>query len=277
MTLSLKGRTLFITGASRGIGRALALRAAKDGANIAVIAKTAEPRPDLNGTIHSVAAEIRAAGGHALPLAVDIRDETALQAAIEETADYFDGIDLLVNNASALHFSGTADTPLKKYDLMMDINTRGTFVCVQACLPWLQKSREAQILTISPPLNLNSKWLGSAPAYTLSKYGMSLLTRGFAQEADFQGIAVNTLWPRSLIATDALRIHFKPMLRHARTPDIMADAAHLILSGRMFEQTGPATGQHFVDEDILRQSGIDDFSHYAIDPSKPLSEDVFLD
>lgn len=273
MAAPLKGRTLFITGASRGIGRAIALRAAKDGANIAVIAKTDQPRPDLPGTIHSVAAEIRAAGGRALPLAVDIRDDAAVQAAVAETANTFDGIDILINNASALHFSATSETTPKQYDLMMDINARGTFVCTRACLPWLQKSQAAQILTMSPPLNLHSKWLGAAPAYSLSKYGMSLLTLGFSREAEFQGIAANTLWPRTLIATDAIRVHFEPMMRHARTPDIVADAAYLILCGL----PGNPTGQHYIDEDLLRQSGVTDFSGYAVDPSKSLSEDLFLD
>lgn len=273
MTTPLKGRTLFITGASRGIGRAIALRAAKDGANIAVIAKTAEPRPDLEGTIHSVAAEIEAAGGRALALAVDIRNDEAVAEAVQKTAAHFGGIDILINNASAIHFAGTAETPLKRYDLMMDINARGTFVCAQACLPWLQKSKAAQILTMSPPLNLGSKWLGVSPAYTLSKYGMSLLTMGFAKEFAPYGIAANTLWPRTFIATDAIRVNFGPMMAHARSPEIVADAAHRILSGL----PGKPTGQHFIDEDVLRGCGISDFSAYTLDPSKPLSEDIFLD
>lgn len=273
MLSSLKGRTLFITGASRGIGRAIALRAAKDGANIAVIAKTETPHPDLPGTIHSVAAEITAAGGKALPLAVDIRDEDAVSAAVEKTVQEFGGLDILINNASAIHFAGTAETPLKRYDLMMDINARGTFSCVHACLPHLQKSDHAHILTMSPPLNLRSKWIGVSPAYTLSKYGMSLLTMGFAREFATLGISANTLWPRTFIATDAIRVNFGPMMGHARSPDIVSDAAYKILLGL----PGDPTGRHFIDEDVLRECGVTEFGHYTLDPSQPLSDDIFLD
>ena len=273
MLPSLKGRTLFITGASRGIGRAIALRAAKDGANIAVIAKTATPHPNLPGTIHSVAEEINAAGGKALPLAVDIRDEDAVAAAVEKTAQEFGGIDMLVNNASAIHFAGTAETPLKRYDLMMDINARGVFTCVQACLPHLQKSGRGHILTMSPPLNLGSKWIGVSPAYALSKYGMSLLTLGFAKEFATLGISANTLWPRTFIATDAIRVNFEAMMGHARSPEIVADAAYKILLGL----PGNPSGKHFIDEDVLRECGVTEFSHYALDPDQPLSDDIFLD
>lgn len=269
----LSGKTLFITGASRGIGRSLALRAAKDGANIVIVSKTAEKRDDLDGTIHSVAAEVEEAGGKALAIATDIRDEDAVKAAVDQAAARFGGIDILVNNASAIHFFGTEDTPLKRYDLMMDVNARGTFTCVQACLPHLAKSGAGKILTMSPPLNLNTKWLGVSPAYTLSKYGMSLLTMGFAAEFAHLKITANTLWPRTLIATDAVRVNFGAMYAHARRPEIVADAAHLILSGL----PGNPTAQHFIDEDVLRDSGVSDFDAYALEPGQPLSEDIFLD
>lgn len=273
MLSSLKGRTLFITGASRGIGRAIALRAAQDGANIAVIAKTDTPHADLPGTIHTVAAEIEAAGGKALALAVDIRDEAAVAAAVEKTVAQFGGIDMLINNASAIHFAGTAETPPKKFDLMMSINSRGTFTCTQACLPYLQKSDHAHILTMSPPLNLTSKWIGVSPAYALSKYGMSLLTLGFAKEFATLGISANTLWPRTFIATDAIRVNFGPMMNHARSPEIVSDAAYKILCGL----PGDPSGRHFVDEDVLRECGVTEFDHYTLDPSQPLTDDIFLD
>lgn len=272
-TTPLKGKTLFITGASRGIGRSLALRAAKDGANIVIVSKTDQKRDDLDGTIHSVAAEVEEAGGKALAVATDIRDEAAVQAAVDQAVAKFGGIDILVNNASAIHFFGTPETPLKRYDLMMDVNSRGTFTCAQACLPHLSKSGAGKILTMSPPLNLETKWLGVSPAYTLSKYGMSLLTRGFASEFAHLKITANTLWPKTLVATDAVRVNFGAMYAHARTPEIVADAAYLILCGL----PGNPTGQHFIDEDVLRESGMTDFDHYALEPGQPLSEDIFLD
>lgn len=272
MSTSLKNRTLFITGASRGIGRALALRAAKDGANVVILAKTANPRPDLEGTIHSVAREVEEAGGKALPLAVDVRDEEAVCKAALEAAEKFGGIDCVVNNASAIHFAGTEDTPMRRYDLMMNVNSRGTFTCVQACLPWLRKSRHAQILTMSPPLNLGSKYIGFSPAYSLSKYGMSLLTMGFAKEFAGQ-IAANTLWPKTMIATDAIRVNFSNLMEGTRKPSIVADAAHAILCGL----PGNPSGRHFIDEDVLREQGVSDFTDYAVDPSKPVTEDIFLD
>lgn len=270
--MRFKGKTAFITGASRGIGRSLALALAAEGANVALISKTDQPRPDLPGTIHSVADEITKAGGNALPIATDVRDEEAVQQAAQKTAESFGGIDFVINNASAIHFMGTADTPAKKYDLMMDVNSRGTFTCVQSCLPWLLKSADAQILTMSPPLNLGSKWIGVSPAYTLSKYGMSLLTIGFARE--FRGkIRANTLWPKTFIATDAIRVNFGSMLQQSRQPSIVSDAAIAILSGKI----GPVTGEHLVDEDVLRQLGITDFLPYATDPALEPQEDIFLD
>ena len=269
---SLKGKTLFITGASRGIGRALALRAAADGANIAIIAKSAEPHPTLGGTIHTVAEEVRAAGGQALPIPCDIRSTECVEDSVRRTAETFGGIDILINNASAVHMAGTAETSTKRYDLMMDINSRGTFVCSQACAPYLARSSAAHILTMSPPLNIRTKWLGISPAYTLSKMGMSLLTMGFATEFKGQNICANTLWPKTMIATDAIRVNFPDMYRQSRTTDIVADAAYMIL-------TNPdrPTGQHFIDEDILVNFGVTDLSRYALDPSVPLAEDIFLD
>jgi len=267
-----KGKTVFITGASRGIGRSIALRLAAEGANIALISKTQHERPDLPGTIHSVAAEISAIGGNALPIAADVRDEEGIVIAAQKTAAQFGGIDIVINNASAIHFAATDDTPAKKYDLMMDVNSRGTFICVQSCLPWLLKSPDAQILTMSPPLNLNSKWVGVSPAYALSKYGMSLLTMGFAKE--FHGkIRANTLWPRTYIATDAIRVNFGSMIQKSRQPSIVADATLAILSGKL----GNITGQHLIDEDILRQLGVTDFLPYATDPAQEPQEDIFLD
>lgn len=270
--MPFKGKTVFITGASRGIGRAIALRLAAEEANIALIAKTQTARPDLPGTIHSVAAEIAATGGQALPVAADVRDEDGIALAAQKTAERFGGIDIVINNASAIHFAGTEDTPVRKYDLMMDVNSRGTFVCVQSCLPWLLKSPDAQILTMGPPLNLDSKWIGVAPAYALSKYGMSLLTMGFAKE--FAGkIRANTLWPKTFIATDAIRVNFGAMMQQSRRPAIVADAAHAVLSGSL----GAVTGRHLIDEDILCQIGITDFTSYAADPAQEPQEDIFLD
>ena len=270
--MHFKNKTVFITGASRGIGRAIALRLAADGANIALISKTQQERPDLPGTIHSVAAEIRATGGSALAIATDVRDEEGVVIAAQKTADQFGGIDIIINNASAIHFAGTAETPAKKFDLMLDVNARGTFVCVQSCLPWLLKSPDAQILTMSPPLNLGSKWIGVTPAYSLSKYGMSLLTLGFARE--FEGkIRANTLWPKTFIATDAIRVNFGSMMQQSRKTTIVSDAVHGILSG----QIGNITGQHLIDEDVLLQMGVTDFAPYATDPALEPQEDIFLD
>jgi citronellol/citronellal dehydrogenase len=270
---SLSGKTLFITGASRGIGKAIALRAARDGANIVIAAKTETPHPRLPGTIFTAAAEIESAGGRALPLAVDIRDEASVAAAVARTAEVFGGIDIVVNNASAISLTGTADTPLKRFDLMMGVNVRGTFAVTQACLPLLRKAQNPHILTLSPPPSLASEWYGSHVAYTIAKMGMSLCVLGWAAEFREAGIAANALWPRTIIDTAALAM-LGGLIRpeHCRTPAIVADAAHAIL-------TRPAracTGNFFLDEDVLRQEGVTDFSAYAVDPAEAPLPDLFV-
>jgi len=269
----LKGKTLFITGASRGIGAAIAVRAARDGANIAIIAKTDRPNPKLPGTIHTVAADVEKAGGRALPLAVDIRDDEAVAKAAEETARHFGGIDILVNNASAIWLAGTADTPPKRLDLMFGVNVRGTFICSQACLPWLKQAHNPHILNMSPPPDLDPRWFRNHTAYTISKYGMSLCALGMAAEFTDLGIAVNTLWPRTVIATAALSMLggvVKP--EQCRKPEIVADAAHAILARPSRE----CTGRHFIDEEALREAGIEDFSSYAVKPGVALAPDLFV-
>jgi len=270
---TLQGQTVFITGASRGIGRSIALRCARDGARIVIVAKTVEPHPKLAGTIHTVAEEVRRAGGEALPLPVDIRDEAAVAGAVTRAVETFGGIDILVNNASAIRLTGTLATPIKRYDLMQDINTRGTYLCAQACLPHLVRASNPHILTISPPLNLNPRWFGPHVAYTISKYGMSLCTLGLAAEFAGQGVAVNSLWPRTTIATAAVEMFFPQALAGSRTPEIVADAAHLLLT----RSSRSATGQFFVDETVLRAAGVTDFERYAVTPGTPLSPDIFLD
>ncbi len=270
---SLRGKTLFITGASRGIGATIALRAARDGANIAIIAKTSRPNPRLPGTIHSVAEAVEKAGGRALPLAVDIRDEEAVAKAAAQTAEHFGGIDILINNASAIWLAGTAETPIKRLDLMFNVNIRGTFVCSQACLPWLKQADNPHILNMSPPLDLNPRWFCDHTAYTISKYGMSLCALGMAAEFAEQGIAVNTLWPRTVIATAALAMLgglVKP--EQCRRPEIVADATHSIL----VRPSRECTGRHFIDEEALTEAGITDFSGYAVKPGAPLAPDLFL-
>jgi citronellol/citronellal dehydrogenase len=272
---TLRGKTLFVSGASRGIGKAIALRAARDGANIVLAAKTNEPHPKLPGTIHSAADEIVRAGGRALPLQVDIRDEKQVERAVAEAVQTFGGIDILVNNASAISLTGTRETTLKRYDLMQSVNTRGTFVCSQACLPALLQASAPHILTISPPLNLDPKWFGPHVAYTISKYGMSLCVLGMA--AEFPSIRVNALWPRTAIATAAVQNlpGGDALVRGSRTVEIMADAAHVVL-------TGPAhlgartTGQFLTDEEVLRAAGVSDFAKYAVDPEAELLPDFFL-
>ncbi|MDO9236880.1 MAG: NAD(P)-dependent oxidoreductase [Aquabacterium sp.] len=273
----LAGKTLFISGASRGIGKEIALRAARDGANIVIVAKTAVPDPRLPGTIYSAAEEITAAGGKALPLAVDIRDEAAIQSAVAQAVEVFGGIDILVNNASAITINGTLDTPAKRYDLMMDINVRGSFMCSQACIPHLKKASNPHILSLSPPLNLNPKWLGMHPAYTASKYGMSLIALGLAEEFKRDGIAVNTLWPRTIIATSALRVALSAehggLADLGRTPAIMADAAYRILT----TDSRSLSGQSLLDEQVLRDAGITDFSGYLVTPGIDPIIDLFVD
>ncbi|HTG31654.1 MAG TPA: NAD(P)-dependent oxidoreductase [Thermoanaerobaculia bacterium] len=271
---TLFGKTLFITGGSRGIGKAIALRAAADGANVAIAAKTAEPHPKLPGTIHSAAAEIEAAGGRALPLQVDIRDEGQIQAAVERTVATFGGIDILINNASAISLTGTLETPLKRFDLMMGVNTRGTFACSQACIPHLRKAANPHILNLSPPLNMDPKWFEHHVAYTMAKYGMSLCVLGMAEEFKADGIAVNALWPRTVILTAALAMlgGLTPP-ENCRKPEIMADAAHVILT----RDSRGHTGNFYIDDEVLRQAGVADFKPYAVAPGHPLHPDLFLD
>jgi len=269
----LNNKTIFITGASRGIGRAIALRCARDGANIVIAAKTAEPHAKLAGTIHSVAQEVEAAGGRALPIQLDIREEDAVLAAAKRAADAFGGIDVLVNNASAISMTGTLATPIKRYDLMQAINARGTFLCSQACLPYLLKAANPHILTLSPPLTLKPKWFKGHVAYTIAKYGMSMCTLGMAAEFAAQGVAVNSLWPRTTIATAAVEVYFPTVVANSRKPEIMADAAYAILT----RDSRKTTGNFFVDEEVLRAEGISDFSQYAVTPGAPLAPDLFLD
>ena len=274
----LKNKTLFITGASRGIGREIALRCARDGANIIVTAKTAEPHASLPGTIHSVAAEVEAAGGKALALQLDVRDENAIAVAVAEAVRVFGGIDILVNNASAIMLSGTAATPMKRFDLMQGVNARGTFACSQACLHYLAKAgsagRNPHILTLSPPLNMRPKWFKDHVAYTMSKYGMSLCTLGMAEEFRVQGIAVNSLWPRTTIATAAIAVNFpEAILKASRKPAIMADAAYAIFN----RDSRSATGNFYIDEIVLREEGVTDFDAYAVTPGATLYTDLFLE
>jgi citronellol/citronellal dehydrogenase len=271
---TLAGRTLFITGASRGIGREIALRAARDGANVAVAAKTAEPHPKLEGTIHSVADEIRQAGGKALALQLDVRDDAAIARAVEQAVAAFGGLDILVNNASAISLSPTMETPAKRFDLMMGVNARATFLCSQACIPHLRRGNNPHILNLSPPLNMSAKWFAGHVAYTMSKYGMSMCTLGMAEELKPHGIAVNSLWPRTTIATAAVQVHFpEAILRASRHASIMADAAHVILTS----DARTHTGNFHIDEEVLKAAGEKDFARYAVTPGVPLFQDLFLD
>jgi citronellol/citronellal dehydrogenase len=271
---SLKDKVIFITGGSRGIGREIALRCAKDGAKIVIAAKTDQPHPTLEGTIHTVAAEVEKAGGKALALQVDIRDEDKVHEAVRKTVETFGGIDILVNNASAIFLAKTLDTPMKRYDLINSINARGTFLCSQACIPHLKNAANPHILTLSPPLNMHPKWFKDNLAYTMSKYGMSMCTLGMAEEFKSAGIAVNSLWPKTIIATAAIEVNFpKQILQASRKPSIMADAAHIIFTS----DSRQTTGNFFIDEDLLKTHGVSDFSQYAYSPGVPLMEDFFLD
>lgn len=274
--MSLSGKTLFITGASRGIGREIALKAAADGANIVIAAKSAEPHPKLAGTIHSVAAEVEAAGGKALALQLDVRDEQAVVAAMARAAEHFGGIDALVNNAGAIKLVGVEKLEAKRFDLMYQINTRAVMVCSQAALPYLKQSASGHILNLSPPLNLDAKWFAQHGPYTVTKYGMSMLTLGMSEEFKKYGISVNSLWPKTMIATAAIEFELgsRDAFKRARTPAIMADAAHAILSsgGRSL------TGRLLIDEDILRERGVSDFEQYRFDPAGgSLVPDLFVD
>jgi citronellol/citronellal dehydrogenase len=272
----LRGRTLFVSGGSRGIGLAIAVRAARDGANVAILAKTATPDPRLPGTIYTAAEEIEAAGGSALPLVGDLRDEERVAEAVREAAERFGGIDVCVNNASAINLSGTAALPVKRFDLMQSINSRGTFVLTQACLPYLRESGNAHVLTMSPPLNLAPSWLGRHPGYTLAKYGMTLLTLGFAAELRGDGIAANCLWPRTLIATAAVRnlLGGDEALATARRPEIVADAAHAVVS----QPAADCTGNCFVDDEVLLAHGVSDLERYRFAAGDgPLALDIYVD
>ena len=270
----LNGKTLFITGASRGIGLAIGVRAARDGANVAIIAKTTEPHPKLPGTIFTAAEEIEKAGGKALPIACDIRDESAVAAAVQKTVDTFGGIDVLVNNASAISLTGTVETPMKRYDLMHQINTRGTFVCSQLCIPHLLKAENPHVLNLSPPLHMEERWFAGHVAYTMAKFGMSMCVLGMAGEFRGRGIAFNALWPRTAIATAAVQnlLGGDAAMRGSRKPEIMADAAHVILTRPSRE----CTGNFFVDDDVLASVGKTDLTEYAVDPDAPLVPDFFV-
>ncbi|MDO8493723.1 MAG: NAD(P)-dependent oxidoreductase [Deltaproteobacteria bacterium] len=311
----LENKTVIITGSSRGIGREIALRCAADGANIVVTGKTAEPHATLPGTIYTVAEEVKQAGGQALAIQLDVREEASVEAMVAKTMKEFGRIDILVNNAGAIHLTGTENTSMKRYDLMQSINTRATFLCVQKTLPHLKKSDHAHILNCSPPISLDPKWLQNHAAYTISKYGMTMLTIGMAEEFREYGIAVNSLWPKTLIATSAVKTFFKDYLANSRKPSITADAAYVILTavdahglsrGHLPSEQGeregeaptalplegatclPAgmaqapmidkkiTGQTFLDEDVLRKNGITDFEKYAYEPGQELIQDLFL-
>jgi citronellol/citronellal dehydrogenase len=270
---SLKGKTLFITGGSRGIGHAIALRAARDGANVVIAAKTVKPHPKLPGTIYSAAEEIEAAGGKALPLQVDIRNEQEIAAAAKAAAQEFGGIDILVNNASAINLTGTLETRMKRFDLMFGVNVRGTFATSQAVIPYLLEADNPHILNLSPPLDMDPKWFRHHTAYTMSKFGMSMCVLGMSAEFADQGLAVNALWPKTVIATAAISMlggQVQP--ENCRKPDIVADAAQAILTRDAKE----CTGNFFIDEDVLKEEGVSDFDAYAVKPGQPLIPDFFL-
>jgi len=270
---SLKGKTLLITGASRGIGLAIALRAAREGAHIVLLAKTTEPHPRLPGTIFTAASEIEKAGGKSLPLAVDIRFEDQIQQAVQRGAEHFGGIDILVNNASAISLTGTTETSMKRFDLMMGVNVRGSFACAQACLPYLKNAENPHILMLSPPIDLRPKWFAPHTAYTISKYGMSMCVLGMAEEFRSLGIAVNALWPRTVIATAALQAIPGMDGAPARSPEIVADAAAVILK----QEARSTSGNFFIDEEVLRAAGVTEFSRYETQPGRPMLTDLFLD
>ena len=272
---SLAGKTLFITGGSRGIGLAIALRAARDGANVAIAAKTTEAHARLPGTIHSAAAAIEAAGGRALPLVMDVRDEQQVRTAVAHTAEHFGGIDICVNNASAINLSTTENIEPKRFDLIQQINVRGTFMTSRECIPHLRKSRNPHILALSPPLRMRADWFATHLPYTLSKYGMSMVMFGLAEELRADGIACNALWPRTTVATAAVNFALggEPMMRQSRKPEIMADAAHAVFCRPARE----CTGRFLIDDDVLAQEGVSDFDAYRNDPGSALLCDLFVD
>jgi citronellol/citronellal dehydrogenase len=272
----LEGKTIFMSGGSRGVGLAIALRAARDGANVALVAKSAEPQPKLPGTIYTAAEEIRDAGGRALPIVGDIRDAEAVNDAVERAAEEFGGIDIVLNNASAINLSGTEELEIKRYDLMQNINVRGTFVVTKACLPHLKRAANPHVLTLSPPLNLDPRWFRDHVGYTISKYNMSMLTLGWAEEFRENGIAFNSLWPRTMIATAAVKnlLGGDEAMARSRTPEILADTAHAILARPSRE----CTGNFFIDEDVLAEEGVTDLDRYRAAPENgELATDLFLD
>jgi citronellol/citronellal dehydrogenase len=272
--MGLNGKTIFITGATRGIGREIALRCARDGANIVVTGKTADPHRKLAGTIHSVAAEVEAAGGRALALQLDVREADAVTAAVKRAAEAFGGIDVLVNNASAIALADTLHTPVRRFDLMFAVNMRGTFVCSQACIPHLAKGANPHILNLAPPLSMRAQWFKEHVAYTMAKYGMSMCTLGMSAELAAHGVAVNSLWPRTTIATAAIEMNFpEAILKASRKPAIVADAAYAILN----RDSRAATGNFYIDEEVLREEGVTEFDQYAVTPGQRLYTDLFLD
>jgi citronellol/citronellal dehydrogenase len=271
---TLKGKTVFITGGSRGIGQAIALRAARDGANVVLAAKTERPHPKLPGTIFTVAEAIEAAGGKALPIRTDIREEDEVRAAVKQAVDTFGGIDVLVNNASAISLTGTLETPMKRFDLMFGVNVRGTYLVSQACLPHLKQSGNPHILTLSPPLNMDPKWFAPHLAYTMAKYGMSMCVLGMAEEFRADGIGVNALWPRTVINTAALAMIPGVDPRMCRTPEILADTAYVILN----RDARRHTGHFYIDEEVLAAEGVTDLSKYAVLPgNNKFLPDLFVD
>lgn len=270
----LKNKTIFITGASRGIGKAIALRAAQEGANIAVVAKTKEPHPKLPGTVYSAVEEINAVGGRGLACIADIRFEDQVQAAVDATVNEFGGIDIAINDASAINLTPTIQTKMKRFDLMFSVNVRGTFMCSKLCIPYLKKSDNPHILNLSPPLNMDPKWFAHHVAYTMSKYGMSMCVLGMAEEFKKDKIAVNALWPRTAIATAAVKnlLGGESAVKHSRKPEIVADAAYYIIT----EPSDQCTGNFFIDDEVLMEHGITDLSHYSVVPNERLIPDFFL-
>lgn len=270
--MSLKDKIIFMTGGSRGIGREIALKFAKDGAKIAIAAKSDVPHPQLPGTIHTVAEEIRQAGGQALPLKLDVRDEIAIEEAIEKTVATFGGLDILVNNASAISPTGLLETPATRYDLLQTINTRGTYLCMHYAAPHLMKAKNPHILTLSPPISTEPFWYGKMLAYAISKYGMSMCTLGCAEEFRADGIAANALWPRTYIATDAVRVFYPENMEKSRKPEIMADAAYIIVT----KDSRNFSAQCLIDDDVIRAEGITDLEKYAVNPNQKLEPDILI-